>query len=448
MDELNITNILDRNEEMKQMESFLNHFNDNKHNTSIRRGMYIYGKPGVGKTEFVKKVLQYLNYDIISFDAGDIRNKTIIDTITKHNMTDRNVMSMFHGQVKRIAIVMDEIDGMNSGDKGGINTLIKLVREKKTKKQKQEEITMNPIICIGNYHIDKKIKELMSVCHTIELKPPTFQQFDEIISKLMPGLETQIKKDLIVFAQGDLRSIQNIFNIYQSDNSILTSSLIRSLFHVKSINEDTKTVTKHLINKYFDISQHNKIINETDRTIVGLLWHENIIDTLKSFQLGKIIPMYIKILKNVCYADYIDRVTFQKQIWQFNEMSSIIKTFYSNKVYHDFFENNKDIQLSSYNPNEVRFTKVLTKYSTEYNNATFIQFLCHQLGMDKRDIQSFFIDMKTTTDIIDDKTMEIFENSDISKLDINRMYRYLDKCIQNSNTSVDENTILVNEIDF
>ncbi len=36
---------------------------------------------------------------------------------------------------------MDEIDGMNSGDKGGINTLIKLIRPKKTKKQKKEEIT-------------------------------------------------------------------------------------------------------------------------------------------------------------------------------------------------------------------------------------------------------------------------------------------------------------------
>ena len=153
---------------------------------------------------------------------------------------------------------------MNSGDKGGNNTLIKLVREKKTKKQKQEEITMNPIICIGNYHIDKKIKELMGVCSTIELKVPSVPQFDDIISKLLPDIEDQIKKDLIVFAQGDLRSIQNIYNIYQKDKTIITSSLIRSLFHVKSINEDTKTVTKHLINKYCDIGQHNKIIKETD----------------------------------------------------------------------------------------------------------------------------------------------------------------------------------------
>ena len=181
---------------------------------------------------------------------------------------------------------------------------------------------------------------------------------------------------------------------------------------------------------------------------MGLLWHENIIDTMKSVNLGKIIPMYVKILKNVCYADYIDRVTFQKQIWQFNEMSSIIKTFYSNKVYHNFLENNQDIKIQPYNPSEVRFTKVLTKYSTEYNNATFIQFLCHQLGMDKRDIQSFFIDMKTTTESLDDKTMELFETSDISKLDINRMYRYIDKCIQSSNTSLEENMVLENEIEF
>ena len=45
--------------------------------------------------------------------------------------------------------------------------------------------------------------------------------------------------------------------------------------------------------------------------------------------------------------------------------------------------------------------------------------------MDRKDVQSF-IDMKNTTDIIDKKILEIFENSDISKLDINRMYRYLD----------------------
>ena len=82
-------------------------------------------------------------------------------------------------------------------------------------------------------------------------------------------------------------------------------------------------------------------MNETDRTIVGLLWHENIIDVLGKTKKEEVVPFYLDILDNMCFADYIDRITFQKQIWQFNEMSSLIKTFKNNKIYHDTFESKK-----------------------------------------------------------------------------------------------------------
>jgi len=231
-----------------------------------------------------------------------------------------------------------------------------------------------------------------------------------------------------------------MYNLYVNNNNTLPVSLIRSLFHVKCSSEDTKTVTKKLINNYHGIGDHNKIMNETDRTIVGLLWHENIIDMLSKVDIHKAIPLYINILKNICYADYIDRVTFQKQIWQFNEMSSIIKTFHSNKLYHDYFSDSPRKAKPVYNPVEVRFTKVLTKYSTEYNNSTFIHFLCHHLGMDKRDVHGLFTNMKSQNKDIDNETLEMFDNCNISKLDINRMYRYLDKCIQNTN--VGEETLV------
>ena len=32
---------------------------------------------------------------LLLYDAGDVRNKNVIETITKHNMSDRNVLSMF-----------------------------------------------------------------------------------------------------------------------------------------------------------------------------------------------------------------------------------------------------------------------------------------------------------------------------------------------------------------
>ncbi len=200
------------------------------------------------------------------------------------------------------------------------------------------------------------------------------------------------------------------------------------MFQPKAYNEDTKIITKKILNNSYNIKDHIILMNETDRTSVGLLFHENIIDVLEPFDKKDSIPFYISILNNICFADYIDRITFQKQIWIFNEMSSLIKTFYSNKLYHDKY-NSKAVL---FNPSEVRFTKVLTKYSTEYNNMLFIQNLCNQLNMDKKDMFSFFINLRIKYSL--DEIYELFNNENyaISKLDINRIYRYLDSYTLNT----------------
>jgi hypothetical protein len=104
-------------------------------------------------------------------------------------------------------------------------------------------------------------------------------------------------------------------------------------------------------------------------------------------------------------------------------MSSLIKTFKNNATYHKHFASKKK---QRFNPTEVRFTKVLTKYSTEYNNSIFIQNLCQELSMDKNDMFAFFLDLKNKHNSDNDIYLT-FENYDISKLDINRMYRYLEK---------------------
>jgi hypothetical protein len=173
-------------------------------------------------------------------------------------------------------------------------------------------------------------------------------------------------------------------------------------------------------------------MNETDRTIVGLLWHENVVDALiKLPRQEDAFAFYKEALDNICFADYIDRITFQKQIWQFNEMSSLIKTFYNNKLYHERFN-----PCPKFNPSEVRFTKVLTKYSTEYNNSLFIQMMCQKFGMDKKDLFAFFLNVFADAD---DKQLEdIIEEFEITKLDIQRMQRYLNKCTYPSEVLPDD----------
>ncbi len=446
MEIININDLLERQNESNNIKDILTNFEQTKHNLTTKKGIYIYGDPGSGKTTFVTNILKELNYDIIKYDAGDIRNKSIIDTITKHNMSDKNIMSMFNKKVKRIAIIMDEIDGMNNGDKGGINSLIKIIRPKKTKKQRLEDITLNPIICIGNYHIDKKIKELMKVCNVIELKSPTKVQMNNIINQIIPSIDETIKPNIVNFIQGDLRKLTTIYELYKNKQDILNNNIIQNIFLMKSYNDDTRQITKKLINNNYLLEDHLTIMNETDRTIVGLLYHENIIDVIGKQSKEDSIPFYLKILDNMCFADYIDRITFQKQIWQFNEMSSLIKTFNNNRLYHESFLNsNTTSKKQKFNPPEVRFTKVLTKYSTEYNNSIFVQNLCQQLGMDKKDMYAFFLDIKNKYPVGDSEVSQLFENYEISKLDINRIYRYLEKYTKED--AEDTEDIVVSDIE-
>jgi len=403
----------------------IDHFEKNKKDQLVKRGIYLYGPPGCGKTMFVEKILKNMNYDIIKYDAGDVRNKSIVDNITKHNMSDKNVLSLFQKKTKKLVIMMDELDGMNSGDKGGINTLIKLIRPKKTKKQKKEESTMIPIVCIGSCHVDKKIKEMIKICVSIKLELPTSNEVSKIIDILMPKLENELKEKMITYIDGDLRKLKSTYDIYKNQESILKNQLIQNMFQQKNYNEDVKNIIRKLLNNKYSLSQHNEVMNETDRTSVGLLYHENIIDVLENIPKEQSIPFYNKILDNVCFSDYIDRITFQKQIWIFNEMSSLIKTFYNNHLY----QNTHGEKNIKFDPPDVRFTKVLTKYSTEYNNSIFIQNLCKQLNMDIKDMFSLWIELKNKYTV--EEIVELFdnENYEINKLDINRIYRFLNVLI-------------------
>tara|TARA_Y100000816_G_C26057454_1_gene555003 strand:+ start:53 stop:1342 length:1290 start_codon:yes stop_codon:yes gene_type:complete len=429
MDTLNINYLLHRVELEKQFIDYLTYFENNKHSLLTKRGVYIYGNPGSGKTSFVSNVLKKMNYDIIKYDAGDVRNKNIIEQITNQYVSDVNVMSLFTKKKKKIAIMMDEIDGMNSGDKGGINALIKLVRPKKTKKQKKESTTMIPIICIGNYHIDKKITDMMKVCNTIEISTPTNDEISNIIHLLMPKLDDILINKLIDFIQGDLRKLKSTYTIYVNQQEILKNEIIRNLIQPKNYSEDTKSIVRKILANKHLLSEHQIIMNETDRTSVGLLYHENIVDTMINDKKEDTLNLYINILDNICFSDYIDRITFQKQIWIFNEISSLIKTFYNNYLLYKNYEN-KEVEVKKLK--DIRFTKVLTKYSTEYNNSIFIQLLCRQLNLDKKDMLYFFIQLRETYSI--DDIISHFENDnnfDINKLDIRRIYRYIDNIIDN-----------------
>ena len=419
-----INTILDRETIKDEIKSILLNFDKNCNNVQFKKGIYIYGTPGSGKTLFIKNLLKEIDFDSVCYDAGDIRNKSLIDTITSNNISHFNVLTMMQKKQKKIAIVMDEIDGMNNGDKGGIAALIKLIRQKKTKKQQQESVTLNPIICIGNNYSDKKIKELMKVCNIFKIETPNDIQIQNILKHILPDFEHLYPK-LTKFIQGDLRKFQFIDKIKNYDINIINDNFLDNILLTKCYNEDSKNITNNLFKNYIPIDQHNIYINENDRTIVSLLYHENLIDNINQNKFKNSIKTYLKILENICFSDYIDRITFQNQIWQFNEMSSLIKTLYSNYIYHNDILN--DTKITS----DVRFTKVLTKYSTEYNNQQFIFNICQELNLDKKDLIDVFSHIQNIFDenLFEDNEFneKLLDNSNINKLDIKRLFKFINK---------------------
>ena len=102
----NINSILEREQISNQIKEILNNFDASCKNVNYNKGIYIYGAPGSGKTTFVTKLLEEMKYDIIKYDAGDVRNTSLIDTITSNNISSRNVLHMMSKTVKKIVIVI------------------------------------------------------------------------------------------------------------------------------------------------------------------------------------------------------------------------------------------------------------------------------------------------------------------------------------------------------
>tara|TARA_Y100000816_G_C26099456_1_gene582390 strand:+ start:1570 stop:2811 length:1242 start_codon:yes stop_codon:yes gene_type:complete len=408
--------IIERKEEEKKIKDFLDNFNNN--NSFESRGMYVYGEAGCGKTIFVMNLLNKLNYDIIKYEFSDIRSKSIIELLNNRSISYKNVTSFFTKKEVKMVIVIDEIDGLNNTDKSCINSLIKLVRLKKTQKQKNETFTQVPIIFIGKKDVDKKNKELMKVCNLCELYKPNRDEIDFFLKKNY-NINDNTRERLLDYIDNDFRKLKYITILIENDVNILDN-----LLNIICDDTNVKKITNKLLKNKYKVSDHSNIINDTDRTIVGLLWHENIIDFINKINIKEGIKLYSNILKNICYADYMDRVTFQKQIWQFNEISSLIKTFYTNYILHTYKENNNiKIKVNE----EIRFTKVLTKYSTEYNNLVFTQGLCQELSFDRKDMIGFFYIIKKNLCKKDIDNLSYYY--DINELDVNRIIRYIDYCL-------------------
>ena len=103
--------------QIKKTKLWLSNFYNKVEGT--KTALLISGPPGIGKTTLANLILNDFNYDIIEFNASDVRNQKLIRENLK-NILGKQSISKLMGGNNNNGIIMDEVDGASTGDKGGI----------------------------------------------------------------------------------------------------------------------------------------------------------------------------------------------------------------------------------------------------------------------------------------------------------------------------------------
>jgi len=98
------------------------------------KAVLLSGPPGVGKSSAAAALCREFGYEIVEFNASDTRSKSKLDELVSTLVGNRTIGEFFAAKTKKVkktCLIMDEVDGMSSGDRGGMAKLIDLIKKTK-----------------------------------------------------------------------------------------------------------------------------------------------------------------------------------------------------------------------------------------------------------------------------------------------------------------------------
>ncbi|KAI0906460.1 replication factor RFC1 C terminal domain-containing protein [Ustulina deusta] len=181
------------------------------------RAVILSGPPGIGKTTAAHLAAKLEGYDVIESNASDARSKKLVESGVSEVMNNTSLHGFFAGdgkkidkEKKRIVLIMDEVDGMSAGDRGGVAALAKFCKK-----------TEVPLILICNERKLPKMKPFDFVTYDIKFQRP---QVDQIRSRMMTichreglKLPPQVLDALIEGSNRDIRQIVNMLATIKLD---------------------------------------------------------------------------------------------------------------------------------------------------------------------------------------------------------------------------------------
>lgn len=221
-----------------------------KDGMGIYRAVMIHGPPGIGKTTAAHLVAKLEGFDVLETNASDTRSKKLVETGLLGVLDTTSLQGYFaaagkkvESEKKNIVLIMDEVDGMSAGDRGGVGALAAIAKK-----------THVPLILICNERRLPKMKPFDGVVYEMPFRRPTAEQIRARLSTICfrEGLKIppHVLDSLIEGTHADIRQVINMLSTVKLDQQQLDFDKGKEM---------SKAWEKHVILKPWDIV--GKILN-------------------------------------------------------------------------------------------------------------------------------------------------------------------------------------------
>jgi len=191
-----ITDIIGNPEAIRNLGIWLKHWTIGM---STPKGALVSGPPGIGKTTLAHLIVKEYNYDIVELNASNERSATAVKRVF-----EEATKSGYVGRPR--VVIMDEVDGMSSGDRGGIGELARMIRN-----------CSFPILCIANDRALPKMRPLVACCLDIRCSRPTRTLIAKrlLTSVVIPNNLSYTQPELEQLCEANGNDIRQILNFLQ-----------------------------------------------------------------------------------------------------------------------------------------------------------------------------------------------------------------------------------------